>query len=518
MSELPRRPGRARIARQGALLFSGYAVSQALSFARNAIVAHWLSKGDFGIAAAIVLLLQLLETLSDLGADRLIVQARDGDEPRLVATAHATLVLRGLLTALALFAIAAPMAHFFGIPEAQWAFAAAALVPLVKGFVSLDSRLAQRHLDNRPQMLIEALPQLAGVVLVIPAIRIFGDYSAVLWLSLAQALVAVIISHAIAARPYRLALDRAYLKRLVVFGWPIWASAFPLIAVYQGDRMLIGHLIGMEGLAAYTAAFMITMVPGLIAAKVANALMLPLLSSERDDMRAFAARFRMMAEATSLASALYLIAFIIAGGAVLPLAFGSNYTGLGALVGWLALMWSLRMLQAVPGAALLAKGITKPFFTAGMIRACGLILAFVAVKWGHGLEGAAAAGALAEFFSLAYVTWRLDRLQDRTAPADATELNHRLGTSMALRGLLLLPAGLIALTVTAVTPQAATYLTLALLLTAVSLAVIALAALTMPDSKRELRALRSSKRQGAAHASASIGSAIKGALRSGQHG
>lgn len=66
-----------RIARQGTLLFGGFAAAQVFSFARNAIVAHWLSKGDFGIATAILLLLQLLDTLSDLGADRLIVQARD---------------------------------------------------------------------------------------------------------------------------------------------------------------------------------------------------------------------------------------------------------------------------------------------------------------------------------------------------------------------------------------------------------------------------------------------------------
>lgn len=483
------------------MLFSGFALAQGFSFARNAIVAHWLAKGDFGIAAAILLLLQLLETLSDLGADRLIIQAKDGADPRVVATAQATLIARGVLTALALFALAAPMADFFAVPHAAWAFAAAALVPLIKGFLNLDSRVAQRNLDNRPQIMIEALPQAAALALAVPALMIFGDYTAVLWLSVAQAVIAVAVSHLMARRRYALALDRTHLKRLIAFGWPIWASAFPLIAVYQGDRMLIGHMIGMEGLAAYTAAFMITMVPGLIAAKVANSLMLPLLSSEQDNAKAFAARFRMMAEATSLASALYLIAFIIAGGAVLPLAFGSNYTGLGVLVGWLALMWSMRMLQAVPGAALLAKGITRPFFTAGMIRACGLILAFIAIKAGHGLEGAAAAGALAEFASLAYVTWRLDRLHDRSAPNEAAEHNC-LGTAMALRGLLLLPAGLIALAVTAFAPQATTYLTLALLLGGVAMTVIALAALTMPDGKRELLALRSSKRQSAAHASA----------------
>lgn len=477
-----------RVARQGALLFSGFALAQVLSFVRNAIVAHWLSKGDFGIAAAILLLLQLLETLSDLGADRLIIQAKDGDDPRVVATAQLTLVARGLVTALLLLILAAPMAAFFAIPQATWAFATAAIVPFVKGFLNLDARVAQRSLDNRPQIMIEAVPQALGLALALPMLMLFGDYTAVLWLSIAQAIVAVAVSHIMARRPYALVVDTHHLRRLIAFGWPIWASAFPLIAVYQGDRMLIGHLVGIEGLAAYTAAFMITMVPGLIAAKIANALMLPLLSSEQEDADRFTVRFRMMAEATALAAALYLAAFVIAGRTLLPIAFGTNYTGLGALVGWLALMWAMRMLQAVPGAALLAKGVTRPFFTAGMIRATGLLLAWAALASGWGLEGAAAAGAVAEFASLVYVTWRLDRL---IAPHPAATA-HRLGRALALRGLLLLPAGLLALTVNSLSGQSASLLGIAPLLALVSLIVIALAALTMPDGKRHLAAIRAS--------------------------
>lgn len=474
-----------RVARQGALLFSGFAAAQALSFLRNAIIAHSLSKGDFGIAAAILLLLQLLETLSDLGADRLIVQARDGDDPRVVATAQALLVARGLLTALALILVAAPAAHFLGIADAAWAFSAAAVVPLLKSFTSLDARIAQRTLDNRPQLAIEVLPQAVALVLTWPALKLFGDYSAVLWLSVAQAFVAVCTSHWVAHRPYRLALDRRHLKRLFVFGWPIWASAFPLIAVYQGDRMLIGHYAGIEALAAYTAAFMITMVPGLLAAKIANSLMLPLLSSQQEDRQAFASRFCMMSEAAALAAALYLCAFVIAGGAVLPLAFGKNYTGLSAVVSWLSLMWAMRMLQAVPGAALLAKGITRPFLTAGLIRATGLVLAWAALIAGLGLEGAAIAGVIAEFASLAYVAWRLDHI-DR-APANL-EPQH-MGRAFALRCLLLAPAGLLALAATT-TSTAASLLGLVIPLTVVSTVVVAMAALTMPVGKRQIMSLR----------------------------
>lgn len=484
MSSSSDRSGRslkARVAGQGALLLSGYALSQIFSFARNAIFAHWLAKGDFGIAAAILLLLQMLETLSDLGADRLIVQAPDGDAPRLVATAHATLVIRGVVTAVLLLALSGPMAHFFHASEAHIAFALAAAVPLIKGVLHLDSRIAQRRLDNRPQMLIEALPQAIALLLTLPAIWLAGGYMAVLAVAILQAVLAVALSHILAANTYRIGLDHGHLKRLVAFGWPIWASAFPLIAVYQGDRMLVGRMAGMEELAAYTAAFMVTMVPGLLAAKVANALMLPLLASERERPDSFVARYRMMAEATAIASALYLVIFLVAGGTLLAVAFGPNYAGLGPLVGWLALMWSMRMLQAVPGAALLARGTTKPFFAAGMIRATGLAFAYGALVGGYGLAGAAAAGAFAEFLSLAYVVWRLDALTRAETGGP-----QRLGSIVALRSAFLLPA--VALGLAAATwPEGSQSLAATIALTfGVSLAVLVLAVLSMGEARRQV--------------------------------
>ena len=398
-----------RIAGQGALLFSGFAGSQGMSFLRNAILGHALAKGDFGIAATLTLLLQLLDSLTDLGADRLIVQAADGDEPRFVATQHSALVLRGFVIGLLLFVASGSIASFFSIPEAAWAFAAIALVPVIKGFQHLDPRRAQRTLNNRPFMLVEVLPQAAALGLTLPAVKLFPGYAAVVWLSFAQAIVTLAVSHLVAERRYALAFDGAILKRLIEFGWPIWLSAFPLVAVYHGDRILIGRLFGMEELAGYSAAFMIAMVPGLIAAKVGHALMLPLFTAAKDRPAILAQRFAAMAEATALVASAYLATAMLVGGFILEIAFGPNYRGLGAVTAWLALMWSLRMLQAVPGMALMAAGETKPFLVAGLIRATALLPAGLAASWGFGLEAIAAAGVAGELGSLAYVTHRLDR-------------------------------------------------------------------------------------------------------------
>ena len=477
-----------RVAGQGALLFSGFALAQALSFARNALLAHTLSKGDFGIAAAILLLLQTIETLSDLGADRLIVQHRNGDDARFVATAHTALVLRGIATALLIAAAAWPLAHFFGVPQAAWGFAAIALSPLIKSFVHLDSRRVQRRLDNRPQVLIEVVPQALALALAWPAVALTEGYAAVVALALLQALVAVVVSHVYAERCYALAFDRRHLRRIVAFGWPIWASAFPLVAVYQGDRLLIGHLAGIEALAAYTVAFMVTMVPGLIAAKVGNALMLPLLAGVRDDALRFNDRFLVMIEVTAIAAGAYLAAFVLLGGAIVEIAFGRNYAGLGGIVAWLALMWSMRMLQATLGVALMAHGTTRPFLVAGLIRALGLPLAFAALHMRLGLEGAAAAGAIAELMSLVYVGWRLQSF-------DATANGLRLGTAALLRTLPVVPAGLAALAL-AQSPTVANSLSSEIVATGAVLVTLAvLALLVLPGLRASVAAWLSVPRE-----------------------
>lgn len=404
-----------RLHGQSALLFSGFAMSQAMSFGRNAIVGHWLSRGDFGIAATLTLLLQLVETLSDVGVDRMIVQARDGDEPRLLSSAHLMLILRGMATSVALFAIAGPVTSFFRVEDALSAFQLVALVPMIKGFMHLDSRRFQRRLVNGPQMMVEVIPQGLALALVVPVLSVVPGYGAIVWLSFAQAALAVLVSHRVSERVYRVSMDRDFLARLFRFGWPIWLSAVPLVAVFHGDRIVIGRVFGMEALAGYSAAFMMTMVPGLVAAKIGHALMLPLLADRRDDERGFNHRFSMMADFIAVVACVYVFAFVCVGGRVLPIAFGPNYHGLDVIVSWLAVMWSLRMVQAVPGMGLMALGDTRPLLVAGFVRGIGLVGAIAAVICGLGIVGVVVSGVVAELASLVYVSLRMSK--DRAGSA-----------------------------------------------------------------------------------------------------
>lgn len=438
-----------RVAGQGALLFAGFGAAQALSFVRNALIGHALAKGDFGIAATITLVLQSVDTVTDLGADRLLVQAGDGAEPRFVRAAHTLLAARGALLAVVLFFVGPHVAHLFGAAHAADAFQLIALVPLIKGFTHLDFRLAQRRLDNRPQMVLEVAPQAVALLLTLPLLSVARDYTAVVSLTIAQALAGMLLSHALAKSPYGFAADARLLKRQFAFGWPILVSALPLVAVYQGDRAIIASLGGMEALANYAAAGMITMVPGLIAAKVGHAILLPLFAGAVHARRSLNVDFKAATEATVVLAAVYLVGFIIAGETLLTAVFGAQYAGLSAVTGTLAAMWSVRMIQAVPGMALMAHGATKPFIVAGSLRALALPFVLVAAWQQAGLTVIAAIGCGFEVVSLAYVAWRLQRLESG------------LGRLLAQRAAFVLPAALFAL-LAAVAAPTGTWATLSL--------------------------------------------------------
>jgi O-antigen/teichoic acid export membrane protein len=462
------RGGLHRIVGQGTLLAGGFAAAQALSLGRNALLGYWLAKGDFGIAALITVTLALVETLGDIGADRLLLQAPDGAERRMLDAAHALQLMRGATTTALIFALAGPAAGFFQLAHWQPLFQAIAIVPMIKGFLHLDHRLAQRDLDNRPFVAIEVGSQ-ALAFMVTPVVLVFeASPWAVFWTALTQATVAVALSHRLAASPWQLGLDRPRLARFVRFGWPIWASAIPLVAVYQLDRMIVGRFFGMEVLAGYTAAFMLAMIPGLLAARIAQSLMLPLLARSDGEPNAFRSRYLLLLEGTVLLAAGYLVLFFVAGPALVATAFGPSYRGLGPIIGLLATMWSLRMVQAVPGMALLALGCSKPLLWAGLVRAAAVPVAALAAWKGYGIEVIAALGILGEVASLVCIAACLARVMSG------------LGGATLLRTALLLPAGGVGLAAAAHLATSGSRLVVIAIAAAVATASVILAVALLP--------------------------------------
>ena len=471
-----------RIVRQCMLMLAGFGGAQVLGFLRNILLAHLVSKGDFGTAAALTIALQTFEMVSDVAVDRLILQADESSDLSLLANGHTVLLIRAVFMSLMLWLAAPLFAQAFSLVEATTAFRAVALIPLLKGFMHLDCRRAQRKLDNRAAVLVEIIPQALALAAVWPAVWFTRDYTAALWVTGVQAAGTSVVSHALAKTRYRLAVDRAYLYRFLQFGWPIIASSIPLLAVFQGDRAIVARYQGVEALAGYTVAFLVTMVPAMLAVRIGQSLMLPLLSDkgapEADLPAQRRERFTLMFEVSVLAASLYLAAFLMLGGSAVRLAFGHNYAGYGPVTSALALMWTLRLLQAPFGAFLMSAGDNRPLLIAGIIRAVALVPTLLAAHAGMSLVTLGLCGAIGEFAGILYFVWWLRRDHAALSEVGLTRISF-IGLTIFLTvpfwhgpwSGLPLPVGA----------------TLAL---AIAMIVVAAAAVLMPSTRTELQLLR----------------------------
>jgi O-antigen/teichoic acid export membrane protein len=408
----PSAPPASRSIKRGALvLFGGQAGTQALGFVRNLVIARMISAADFGVGAAFAVTMALLNMLGDLSIDKMLVQAKDGDEPRVQATAQLIQFVRGAIGALVLFLVGGLVADGFGAPHAAWAFRWLALVPLIRGAAHLDVRRIERDLRFVPASIVDGVPALVATLLTWPLALWLGDYRVVLWATLLQELLQTALSHLLAERRYAWSRDREVMRRIAAFGWPLCVNAILMFGIFQGDRVVVGSAYGLELLGAYSLAFMLTMVPTALLAGVATALVLPVLARAQDDPRLFEKRTAAAVRTISLVSALTTIPLALVGGPLLVALFGDKYAAAASVVPWLAAMQGVRILRVGPTLAAVARGDTVNSMISNVWRSAALIAMAVAALVHADLAWIAAAGLGGEIVALLYSCARLARRQ-----------------------------------------------------------------------------------------------------------
>lgn len=398
---------RRSILKGAAVLIAGQVAGQALAFARNIIIARLLSPHDVGIAATLAITLSLIELVADVSIDKLLIQAKDGDDPRLQASCHAALAVRGVAQGVVLFVLAWPAARLFDLPDLVWAFQIIAIGPVIRGFAHADVGRVQRHLRFTPAAISELIPQAAALGAVIPMAIWFADFRAVLFATLLQAGLYTACTHVFRERAYRWSWDGAAFRRIATFGWPLMLNGALLFAIAQGDRIAIGAGYTKEELALWANAMLLASAPLLVLGKVAVSVALPVLSRCRDDRAAFDRHYQFCMQGLAWVGAVVAVPLVLGGGPIMALIFGEHYAAAGAFVGILAVAQAVRACRIGPTVAALAHAETKNPAIGNFVRLIGVALAiFLAVR-GAPLAWIAAAGLLGELASFAAGVIRL---------------------------------------------------------------------------------------------------------------
>jgi len=243
------------------LHLGSYALTQGLRFASNLVLARLLVPEDFGLMLLVNLMLHGLEMFSDLGIGHGLIQHKRGAEPAYLRTAWTLGLARGVSLWVAASLLAWPLASFYDEPRLLLLLPVAALILPLDALSSSYVSVLQRRLQFGRLMALDI-----GCYIIAVAVMISGAlYTQSVWPLVAGMLVnsglSSIMTHLVlGGTPMRLALDRAAVKHIIVFGRWLFISGILTFSAGQMDRILLGKLLTVSELGVYAIAFMMAQV------------------------------------------------------------------------------------------------------------------------------------------------------------------------------------------------------------------------------------------------------------------
>lgn len=280
MTDEPRKPGSLRAGLFWSLLtFVG---SRVLTFVAMLILARLLAPSEFGVLAAVLAFITVLEVVNQVGMRATVIYESEVGVTRRVQTAFTlNLILTAVLTVIAVL-MAPALASFFDASDDTILFQIAALDLLLRGLGNIHEALLLRDMEFRRRMvplllgnlvrgastIALALAGLGAGALVIGFIIGSGVWTLALWI----------------VRPFRpnLTIQRSAVRSIATYGG--WASVLAVISAVtqRADVAVIGSALGARALGLYTIA---QRLPELLIGSVTwnlSIVAFPALSQRRD--------------------------------------------------------------------------------------------------------------------------------------------------------------------------------------------------------------------------------------------
>jgi len=375
----------------------GYAVGQLLRLGSNLILTRLLFPAVFGEMALVFIFIQGLQMFSDVGTGPAIVQSARGDDAGFLNTAWTIQCGRGAVLWLLSWAIAWPVASFYGQPLLRWLLPGAGLTALIGGFESTAMHTLQRHLRLERLTIVELMGQLAAIVAtVVLALLDRWSYGAnhpsAVWAivggSLVSSVLRVVLSHTyLPGVRNRLHLDRVAATHLLSFGRWIFVSTLLSFLASQADRLIFGKMIPIAVFGVYSVASMLAALPTQAVLKLGGSVIFPAYSrlARRDD---FPEVFWRVRWPLLLGGATIVSGLIACGPFLIRVLYDARYAQAGRILQYLSAAAWFQILECTNGAALLAKGRVR-WVAAGSGAKVVAMIALVPLGYHlRGFEGA----------------------------------------------------------------------------------------------------------------------------------
>lgn len=387
-----------RVAKSAATIAFGRIAVRLIGLANTLIVARLLTPDDFGLVALGVVVMQILEQLSEVSVSRTVVKFRDAGR-ELFDTLFTLSIIKGVLVLGVMLALAPLAVGFYDDTRVDGIFVALGLVSLVRSVRNPRFHEFERDLDFSRELLVGVLTKVVSVALSIAIALHYESYWAIVAGIAAGVVLEVILSFWL--KPFLPKLSFAAFRQLISFtGWLSAAGALIAINNKLGP-LVLGRIVGTGPTGAYYVGGQLAAMVGRELAQPIVKALYPGLSSlqgQPDRMR-YAYLRGAEAMAAIVAPAAFGLSFVAKDFTTLVLGEGWDMAAL--VVGVVTPVYGLVAVLGGVQSLAMATGKVRPLFVREFVYLlCHIPILVFSAKF-YGLEGAVWGSVVASLIFLA---------------------------------------------------------------------------------------------------------------------
>ncbi|MDA7668726.1 oligosaccharide flippase family protein [bacterium] len=381
---------------------------QIIGLLRTQLVARQLGTEVQGEAVTIGLITGFFSTVLVLNTAWQLVQSKHGDEPEFKSSLQGVAIVRGLITSVVVLIAGWYTLGFFDLERLRGPLCLVAWMPLLEGALSLDAWERLRTKSFRALVIVEISGAVGGLVAALISLVFIQSVWVVVIATVGASASRLIASHLVRQDPWQLAVHRRFIRSIIRFSLPLIPAGMFFWINNVSDRILLLlservdwlPVSSLSELGSYGTVAGMIMLPFGLVAKVTRSVVVPRMAQSSDDPVAWDRIFRRFGTRMMALSLLVVTAAGIAGDAPFRVILGDAFIAGAVVSPILAIAFGLQVLRMFGYQAGVAIGDTKPQLIGNFARLSGIVVGFVLLRRGYGLEGLAYSLVVGELIAL----------------------------------------------------------------------------------------------------------------------
>ena len=387
-------------------------VTKLVAVGKIAVLARILTPSQFGSYGIALLVLGLLEVLTETGINVFLIQEKDNIETYLDSS-WVVSIMRGALIALLITATSPFVVMFFNTPHVGYLLYLVAAVAFVRGFINPMEVLFQKKLEFMKVFMFQGGLYLLDAAVAITLGFLTHSESAMIISMLVSAFTEVILSFLIFKERPRFRLEKEKFMKVFHSGkWVTGAGIFSYI--FQNiDNVVVGKFLGTTSLGFYQQAYSVSTLPVSGVSDIFNKVMFPVFARMSDEMTALKKAFYKSAGAIFSFALIFGIVILVFSKPVILIFLGPKWLIIEPALKVLAVFGVLKSILNSSYSLFLSLKMQKAVMLSELFGIVGMAMAIYPMVIKYGIVGAGYSTIIAVICSFPVVIVNVQKIFSR---------------------------------------------------------------------------------------------------------